>query len=85
MSSEKRNCRNCTSCFFETRQMNGIITNRIRCAHEIVDLVIGENTNYFIKCEKYNELHCAKILGIPITNEIADQSIDDEKSKSKGT
>lgn len=81
MSSPKRNCRNCTSCFFETRQMNGIITNRIRCAHEIVDLVIGEKTNYFIECKKYNELHCAKILGIPITNEIADQVRNDGDSK----
>ena len=64
--NKKHNCRNCTACFFETKQTNGIITNRIYCTRGIVNLEIGNSTNYFTECKNYSELFCAAILGIPL-------------------
>ena len=63
----EHNCRNCTACFFETKRQNGNIVNRIYCIHRIVDVVIGNETNYFTDCKRYSELYCAKTLGIPLS------------------
>lgn len=65
----KHNCRNCTACLFITHQENGAITNRVFCIHGLLDVVIGDETNYFKDCDSYAELYCAELLGIPRTIE----------------
>ena len=65
--NKKHNCRNCTACIYETKCTDGNMVNRVYCIHGIVDVVIGSDTNYFTDCERYAELFCANILGIPLT------------------